>query len=152
MERTCERALAMSVPPKGDMCGATRDVCFGPKADIEPFTRSTSLDFFRRSRRVSHPWEAKRGPLASIPRTHCCENLPIAQISHLAANLLALVGGELLRTERMSRRPRCSASLFKLSAAGWGSRSSSRGYCAGRARRQARVSLYPARPSALYLL
>ena len=23
-----------ALPPKADMCGATRDVCFGPKADI----------------------------------------------------------------------------------------------------------------------
>jgi hypothetical protein len=28
-------AMAMSaLPPKADMCSATRDVCFGPKADI----------------------------------------------------------------------------------------------------------------------
>ena len=23
-----------ALPPKADMCGATRDVCYGPKADI----------------------------------------------------------------------------------------------------------------------
>ena len=26
-----------ALPPKADMCGATRDVRFGPKADIEGF-------------------------------------------------------------------------------------------------------------------
>src|SRR5262249_22765159 len=26
--------LMSALPPKGDMCGATRDVCFGPIADI----------------------------------------------------------------------------------------------------------------------
>jgi len=26
--------LMSALPPKADMCGATRDVCFGPKADI----------------------------------------------------------------------------------------------------------------------
>jgi len=25
-----------ALPPKADMCGATRDVCFGPKADKKP--------------------------------------------------------------------------------------------------------------------
>jgi hypothetical protein len=24
-----------ALPPKADVCGATTDVCFGPKADIE---------------------------------------------------------------------------------------------------------------------
>jgi hypothetical protein len=28
-----------ALPPKADMCGAARDVCFGPKADMEPFCR-----------------------------------------------------------------------------------------------------------------
>jgi hypothetical protein len=30
-------AMVMSaLPPKADMCGANRHVCFGPKADISP--------------------------------------------------------------------------------------------------------------------
>ena len=37
-------AIVMSaLPPKADMCGATRDVCFGPKADIPPVHSITSL-------------------------------------------------------------------------------------------------------------
>jgi hypothetical protein len=33
--RTFAPQKGMSVlPPKADMCGATRDVCFGPKADM----------------------------------------------------------------------------------------------------------------------
>ena len=28
--------------PKADMCGATRDVCFGPEADIAPYSISSS--------------------------------------------------------------------------------------------------------------
>ena len=32
---TCASQKVMSaLPPKADMCGATRDVCYGPKADI----------------------------------------------------------------------------------------------------------------------
>jgi hypothetical protein len=35
-KRTFAPQKAMSaLPPKADMCGATRDVRFGPKADIE---------------------------------------------------------------------------------------------------------------------
>ena len=34
-KQTCAVQTSMSaLPPKADMCGATRDVCFGPKADI----------------------------------------------------------------------------------------------------------------------
>ena len=34
-KRTCAVQLLMSaLPPKADMCGATRDVRYGPKADI----------------------------------------------------------------------------------------------------------------------
>jgi len=34
-KQTCAVQDAMSaLPPKADMCGATRDVRFGPKADI----------------------------------------------------------------------------------------------------------------------
>jgi hypothetical protein len=29
-----------ALPPKADMCVATRDVCFGPKADIASFIES----------------------------------------------------------------------------------------------------------------
>jgi hypothetical protein len=29
-----------ALPPKADMCGANRHVCFGPKADIAPFIQS----------------------------------------------------------------------------------------------------------------
>jgi hypothetical protein len=32
--------------PKADMCGATRDVRFGPKADIEPFYSINVIGFF----------------------------------------------------------------------------------------------------------
>jgi hypothetical protein len=32
-----------ALPPKGDMCGATRDVRFGPIADIIKLIRSASL-------------------------------------------------------------------------------------------------------------
>src|SRR5262245_32705340 len=32
-------AIHVALPPKADMCGATRDVRFGPKADIPPPTR-----------------------------------------------------------------------------------------------------------------
>jgi hypothetical protein len=40
-KQTFRSAIAMSaLPPKADMCGATTDVRFGPKADIPPFTRS----------------------------------------------------------------------------------------------------------------
>jgi hypothetical protein len=36
-KQTCALQLAMSaLPPKADMCGAARDVRFGPKADISP--------------------------------------------------------------------------------------------------------------------
>jgi hypothetical protein len=36
-KRTFHRVAAMSaLPPIADMCGATRDVRFGPKADNEP--------------------------------------------------------------------------------------------------------------------
>src|SRR5262249_92776 len=36
-KQTCAVREGMSaLPPKADMCGATRDVRFGPKADIEP--------------------------------------------------------------------------------------------------------------------
>ena len=35
------RYLMSALPPKADMCGATRDVRFGPKADITP-----SFDYF----------------------------------------------------------------------------------------------------------
>jgi hypothetical protein len=38
-KRTSRSAIAMSaLPPKADMCGATRDVRFGPKADITAAT------------------------------------------------------------------------------------------------------------------
>jgi hypothetical protein len=34
---------AMSaLPPKADMCGATSDVCFGPKADIAAYSITSS--------------------------------------------------------------------------------------------------------------
>jgi hypothetical protein len=34
---------AMSaLPPKADTCGATRDVCFGPIADITPYSITSS--------------------------------------------------------------------------------------------------------------
>jgi len=29
-----EQNAMSALPPKADMCGATRDVCFGPKADV----------------------------------------------------------------------------------------------------------------------
>jgi hypothetical protein len=36
-KQTCAPQNVMSaLPPKADMCGATKDVRFGPKADIEP--------------------------------------------------------------------------------------------------------------------
>jgi len=36
-------AVEMSaLPPKAEMCGATRDVCFGPKADIRPTSNERS--------------------------------------------------------------------------------------------------------------
>ena len=36
-KQTCALQNVMSaLPPKADMCGATRDVRFGPKADIAP--------------------------------------------------------------------------------------------------------------------
>jgi hypothetical protein len=35
-KRTFALQYAMSaLPPKADMCGATRDVCYGPKVDIQ---------------------------------------------------------------------------------------------------------------------
>src|SRR5262249_18836408 len=35
LAETFRRAIGMSaLPPKADMCGATRDVCFGPIEDI----------------------------------------------------------------------------------------------------------------------
>jgi hypothetical protein len=34
----CHVSAMSALPPKADMCGATRDVCFGPKADIVHFT------------------------------------------------------------------------------------------------------------------
>ena len=37
-KQTCAMQNAMSaLPPKADMCGATRDVRFVPKADTPPF-------------------------------------------------------------------------------------------------------------------
>ena len=42
--------------PKADMCGATRDVRFGPIADIPPFTRLLR----RRGRAASAHGEAER--------------------------------------------------------------------------------------------
>jgi hypothetical protein len=32
-----QRKFMSALPPKADMCGATRDVCFGPKADIRAY-------------------------------------------------------------------------------------------------------------------
>src|SRR5262249_23770931 len=32
-----------ALTPKADMCGAVADVCYGPRADIAPFTRSLRL-------------------------------------------------------------------------------------------------------------
>jgi len=40
-----------ALPLKADMCGATRDVRFGPKADI-PANRSAALKFRRRVQRA----------------------------------------------------------------------------------------------------
>src|SRR5262245_51299662 len=40
-KRTFRSAITMSaLPPKADMCGATRDVRYGPKADIHSITSS----------------------------------------------------------------------------------------------------------------
>src|SRR5262245_64190387 len=33
-----------ALPPKADMCSATRDVCFGPKADIRTRLVSSAFD------------------------------------------------------------------------------------------------------------
>ena len=51
-KRTCAAQKGMSaLPPKADMCGATRDVRFVPKADIAPLIRSPR----RRGRPVQAP-------------------------------------------------------------------------------------------------
>jgi len=42
-KQTSEHVRAMSaLPPKADMCGATRDVCFGPKADMFAYSITSS--------------------------------------------------------------------------------------------------------------
>ncbi len=38
----CDAEPMSALPPKADMCGATRDVCFGPIADM-PLTRIIDL-------------------------------------------------------------------------------------------------------------
>ena len=41
-------AIGMSaLPPIADMCGATRDVCFVPIADIAPFSATTKSELAR---------------------------------------------------------------------------------------------------------
>src|SRR5262249_16512426 len=42
-KQKCTPQNGMSaLPPKADMCGATRDVCFGPKADIATYSITSS--------------------------------------------------------------------------------------------------------------
>jgi hypothetical protein len=42
-KRTFAPQKVMSaLPPKADMCGATSDVCYGPKADMMPGYSTTS--------------------------------------------------------------------------------------------------------------
>src|SRR5215510_4854109 len=44
-----------ALPPKADMCGATRDVCYGPKADIEPVYSITSSASSKNDSRIVRP-------------------------------------------------------------------------------------------------
>ena len=78
-KQPCAVQKAMSaLPPKADMCGATGDVCFGPKADM------------------SFNTQAKRGRLLSVAavlvrRLHRLR-LPLTQTGHLVSGITIYLG------------------------------------------------------------
>jgi hypothetical protein len=75
-KQTCALQLGMSaLPPKADMCGATRDVRFGPKA----------------------------GMPTSIRTNHCAAKMKALNMPDNAASKAILQNGDALQVRRLSK-------------------------------------------------
>ena len=56
------RRSTSALPPKADMCGATRDVCCGPIADIQTCLRQVLFAILRTQSKGRKPWVSHYEP------------------------------------------------------------------------------------------
>jgi hypothetical protein len=63
--RPCDCLSNVRFTPKADMCGATRDVCYGPEADITELGCHQRLDFTSLIAGFVAPLPSPRSPLSS---------------------------------------------------------------------------------------
>jgi hypothetical protein len=61
------QTVMSALPPKADMCSATRDVCYGPKADITELGFHQRLDFTSLIVVFVAPLPFHRSPFSSSP-------------------------------------------------------------------------------------